>query len=46
MAQIDPGFSSLEVGGSSSSATSGRVISGIGCMIPQSFAVEGNKSYP
>jgi hypothetical protein len=39
-------FSSFQVGDPSSLARSGGVISGIGCMVPRSFAVEGNRSYP
>jgi hypothetical protein len=34
------------VGGLSSSAKSGRVISEMGCMVPQPYAAGGNRSYP
>jgi hypothetical protein len=44
-AWINPGISSFQVGGPSSSAWSGGVISGTGCRVPQPFAARGNRSY-
>jgi hypothetical protein len=40
------GFSSFYVATPSSSARSGGAISNTGCMVPQSFIVGGNRSYP
>jgi hypothetical protein len=33
------------IGGPSSSAWRGGVLSGTGCMVPQSFVAEGNRPY-
>jgi hypothetical protein len=38
-------FSSIYVGGTSSSAMSGGAISGMGCLVLQLFATGGNGSY-
>jgi hypothetical protein len=46
MVWIAPGFNSFWVGGPSFSARSGAAISGTECMVPQSFAARGNRSYP
>jgi hypothetical protein len=37
--------SRVKVGGPSSSARSGGAISGMGCMVPQSFAAGGKRPY-
>jgi hypothetical protein len=43
---IIPGSNSFYVGGPSSSAKSGGIMSGMRCMFPRSFATGGNRSYP
>jgi hypothetical protein len=44
-AWITPRISSFQVGGPSSSAWSGGVISGMGCRVLQPFVARGNRSY-
>jgi hypothetical protein len=42
---ITPGISSFYIGGPSSSAWTGGVISGMRCLVPQPFLIVGSRSY-